>query len=165
MANKYSINNYDKYICLKINGMLWLIILFLLRPYLVTIISLVNRKDKTGLINMIYSDKMILWWGLLASVPVILVIYAWSNKKPDASSFVKMLWHRGRELLAAAAIFNVAVVFIPFWMGVTNRVQTIGWIQLTICLGIVAILYSSSYVRDCFSEFPKEVDAEGSGSS
>lgn len=96
----------------------------------------------------------------MAGVPAVLVIYAWSKKKPGTSSFVTMVWHSGRALLAAAAIFNIAIVFIPFWMGAVYRVSMIGWIQLVISLAIVVVLYSSSYIRDCFSDYPGEADAK-----
>ncbi len=144
---------------------LWLIFLFLLRPYIVTVMSLANKADRTGMINLVYSDKMALWWALLAGVPAVLVIYAWIKRKPGASSSARNLWHKGRSLLAASAIFSVAIVFIPFWMGVVHRVSVAGWIQFVISLGAVVTLYSSSYIRDCFSDYPEEADADDSGSS
>lgn len=161
MQEKHSIKNYDKYLCLRINDTLWFILLFLLRPYLVTAISLVNSSDRTGVINMVYSDKMALWWGLLVGVPAVLVIYAWTKRKPGASSFVRMLWRRGRVLLAISAIFNMAIVFIPLWAGVVHRVSMAGWIQLVISFGIVVVVFSSSYIRDCFSDFPQETTGAG----
>ena len=160
MPLKYSPADYDDKFCLKINDTLWFFLLFLLRPYVVTIVSLVNRKDRMGLINLLYEDKMALWWGLLAGVPAALVIYAWVRRKPDASPLTRTLWHRGRELLALAAIANAAVVFIPFWMGIVRQLNMAGWIQLGISLGIVPILYSSTYIRDCFADYPKEETAE-----
>ena len=164
MTEKYPIESYDKYLCLRMNDTLWLILLFLLRPYLVTIISLVNRADKTGLINMVYSDKLVLWWAFLAGVPAALVIYAWNRRRPEASPFARKVWHRGRELLAVSALGNVAVVFVPLWLGIAHHVNTSGWIQLAISLGIVITLYSSPYIRDCFSDFPEEVDKDSESS-
>lgn len=162
MQAKYSINNYDKYICLKINDTLWIILLFLLRPYLVTLVSILNRKDKTAIINMVYADKMALWWGLVVGIPAALVIYASVRRKPGASAFSRALWHRGRELLAASAILNVAVVFVPVWTGAVYKVSIAGWAQLVVSLGIVATLYTSHYIRDCFSDYPTEVEDAGS---
>jgi hypothetical protein len=162
MSENYPIESYDKDLCLKINDTLWIILLFLLRPYVITVISLANRTDRTGIINMIYSDKMALWWGLLAGVPAFLVIYAWIRRKPEASPFIRKLWHRGRELLMVSAILNAIIVFIPLWMGVVHRVTIAGWIQLALSLGVVVALYSSAYIRDCFADYPKEA---GDGSS
>lgn len=160
MSLKYSLTSYDENLCLKLNENLWFILLFLLRPYLVTVISLVNRTDRTGIINMVYSDKMALWWGLLAGVPAALVIYAWIKKKPAATPLTRTLWHRGRELLVVSAISNAAIVFIPLWMSKVDRVSMAGWIQLLISLGIVVVLYSSAYIRDCFADYPQEKDEE-----
>ncbi|MFQ5642942.1 MAG: DUF2919 family protein [Thiogranum sp.] len=165
MAEKYSIDRYDKNLCLRMNDTLWLILLFLLKPYLVMIISLVNRTDRTGIINMVYSDKMALWWGLLAGVPAVLVIYAWIKRKPGASSFARNLWRRGRALLAGSAVSSVAIVFIPFFMGAVHQVSKAEWIQLVISIGIVVTLYSSPYIKDCFSDYPSEADIDASTSS
>jgi len=163
MSEKYSIESYDKYLCLKLNDVQWAILLFLLRPYVVTVLSLVNRQDRTGLIHMVYADTMALWWGILAGLPAFMVVYAWIKKKPGASSFARKLWHRGRELLAVSAISNVAIVFVPLWMGVVYQVHTAGWIQLALSIAVLVVLYSSSYIRDCFADYPKEADAEDSG--
>ena len=165
MPKKYSIESYDENLCLKINDTLWLILLYLLRPYVLAILSLLNKNDRIGIINMVYSDRLALWWGLLAGVPAILIVYAWSRRKPGASSFARSLWRRGRMLLAASAIFSVAIIFIPLWMGVVHRVNMVGWIQFVISLGVVVVLYTSTYIRDCFSDFPKDADADGSGVS
>ncbi|HFD80773.1 MAG TPA: DUF2919 domain-containing protein [Gammaproteobacteria bacterium] len=158
MSEKYSIEHYDANLSLKMNDNLWLILAFLLRPYFVTVISLVNRTDRTAIINLVYSDKMALWWGLLAGVPAALVFYAWGRRKPGASAFVRKVWARGRELLAVSALANAAVVFVPHWIGAVYHVSTAGWIQLGISIGIVIVLYSSTYIRDCFADFPAAVE-------
>lgn len=162
MSEKYSIESYDKNLCLKINDNLWLILFFLLRPYMVAIISFVNRADRSGFINMIYSDKMALWWGLLAGVPAVFVIYSWTKRKPEASQFVKRIWSRGRELLAVSALFNAAIVFVPLLIGVVHHVSIVGWIQFGISLVIVLVLYTSTYIKHCFADFPQEAEDAGS---
>jgi hypothetical protein len=57
MQKQYPFNAYDKNLCLKLSPGLWAIIIFLLRPYFIVVFSLVNRKDKMGLINMLGSDS------------------------------------------------------------------------------------------------------------
>lgn len=161
MKKQYPIESYDKYLCLKLNDVLWLSLLFLLRPYVVILISVVNRADRAGVINMVYADKLALWWGLLAGVPAVLVIYAWSRKKPGASLFIRRLWHNGRLILAVGAVMNVVIVFIPVWTGAIYRIAPSGWIQLAVSVAIIVALYTSSYVRDCFADFPKEEGGDG----
>ncbi len=156
MTEKYAIESYDKHLCLRMNDTLWVILLFLLRPYLVTIISLVNRTDRTGLIDMVYSDKLVLWWAFLAGIPAVFVVYAWNRRRPGASMFARKVWRRGRELLAVSALCNIAVVFMPLWLGLAHHIDKVGWVQFAISLAIAVTLYSSPYIKDCFADFPEE---------
>jgi len=155
MSKNYSLSSYDKYLSLKVNGTMWLIILFLLRPFIVTLISVTNRTDKMMLINMIYPDRVALSLGAFAGVPVALLVYAWSKRVPDAPSFVRRVWIRGRELIAITTILNACIVFIPLWTGSVHKLTVFGWGQLAISLLIVVVVYRSEYIKDCFSDWPK----------
>jgi len=159
MAKKYSISQYDKYLCLKMSAGMWLILLFLLRPYIILLLSVVNMKDRTGLINMVYPDKLVMSLGALASVPAALLIYAWLKKRPDAHPFVRKLWENGRILLAVSAIFSAPIVFVPLWMKTTHHISSIDWAQFIISGLVVLVVYRSQHIRDCFNDFPKEEDS------
>jgi len=156
MPEKYPLTSYDKYLCLKLNDTLWLILLFLLRPYVITVFSLSNRQDRTGIINIFYPDHIAMWWGLLVGAPAAFIIYAWLKKKPDAHPFIKVIWKKGRVLLAGSAILNALIVLTPLLTGPANQITVAGWTQFVISLGIVLVLGASRYIRDCFNDFPVE---------
>ena len=163
VKNKYSFSDYDRQLCLKFNDTLWIILVFLLRPYLISIASLANRKDKMGVINFFYPDKTSLVMGILAGLPAALVIFAWMRKKPDAASVIRKIWHRGRELLAASALLNAMIVLVPYLIGRVHRIDAIGWVQLAVSVSIIPVVYFSAYIRDCFADYPKEQPEEGVG--
>jgi hypothetical protein len=94
--------------------------------------------------------------GALAGVPASLLIYAWIKRKPGASPFVRSIWGKGRPLLAVSALLNACVIVIPFWIETAHAILPRDWIQLSIALLIVIVLYTSSYIRDCFGDFPSD---------
>lgn len=156
MAEHYPISSYDKYLCLKPDVTMWLILLFLLKPYLVLVLSITNLKDKSGLINMVYPDHLAMSLGALASVPVTLIIYAWSKRKPGASPFVRSIWAKGRSLLIISAVLNAGVIFIPLWVEKWRTLSNAEWVHFGIAILIAFMVYTTPYIRDCFNDFPKD---------
>ncbi len=133
---------------------MWLIFLFLLRPYLVFVGSVASRKDRMQIIDLFYSDKLTFSLAAFAAIPAALLIYAWTKKNPDAPPFIKRVWSNGRALLAVTAILNAIIVFVPLWLGKVHKLTAFSWAQLLVSLLIVLILYKSHYIKDCFGDFP-----------
>ncbi len=154
MSKHHSISSYDKNLCLKPNVAIWLIILFLLRPYVVLTASVVNMTDRTGLINLVYPDRLTMSLGALTGVPAALLAYAWIKRKPDAPPHTRKIWEKGREILAVSALLNACVMFVPAWIGAVRVISPGDWVQFVLALMIVIVVYSSSYIRDCFNDFP-----------
>jgi len=155
MGKVYPFSAYDSNLCLKPDLGMWLVFAFLLRPYLVPLLSVVNRKDKMGLINLVYADRYAMVFGAIAAIPAIFVLYAFTKRAPEATDNIKRIWQRGRELLLAATLLNVLVVFFPVLVGLVDQVNTIGWVQCGICIFIIYYLFSDKRVRDTFADFPK----------
>ena len=156
MSKLYPISHYDKNMYLKPNVTTWLIFLFLLRAYVVLILSIVNMRDRTGLIDLVYPDRLTMSLGALAGIPAALLVYAWIKRMPGAPQYVRNIWGKGRAFLAISALLNVCVVFVPLWMGTVHAIAPGDWVQFSIALLIVIVVYSSSYIRDCFNDFPSE---------
>jgi hypothetical protein len=158
MANrlKYPLSAYDKYVCLDMSVGMWLVIAFLLRPYLIVIISLANRQDRMGVIDMFYADRSHLALGALAAIPAVLVFIAWNKRKPGASAFARALWHRGRALLAVSAVLNAVIGLLPLLEGRPGGMDYFGVVQLVLCGWILVYLHDSERVRDTFADFPEE---------
>ena len=135
---------------------MWSILLFLLRPYLVLIFSFANMSDRMALIELLYTDRLMMSLGALAGIPAALLMYAWSRREPNASDFVRNLWRRGRELLIVSTILNGFLTFIPLLLGKVDKVSTIDWLQFALSMLVMAVLYRYAYLNDCFLDFPSK---------
>lgn len=156
MQTKYPIYCYDKNACLKMNITMWLILLYLLKSYFIALLSVVNSSGRMQLIDMFYSDRLMLSLGALAGIPAILVIYAWIKREPNAPPLIRQVWRSGGVLLVISAILHACIIFVPLLLGTAHKIVISGWVQLFISLLIVFILYRSLYIRDCFSDFPEQ---------
>lgn len=156
MSKSYSIASYDKHLSLKVNGVMWLIFAFLLRPYVVGLMSVANRRDSTQLINMVYSDHLSMSLSAFSGIPVLVLIYAWMRRSPGASLFVKKVWANGAVIASSSAILNAAVILSPIWFDAMRKISVYGWGQLLICVVIVFAVYTNQYIKDCFADFPED---------
>ena len=154
MPNQYPFNAYDKNICLKFSPILWVIIIFLLRPYFIVVFSLVNRRDKMGLIHLLGSDSG-MTLSTIASIPAILVIVAWIKRAPGASSKIRWIWKNGQHLLALSALITIAYILVIQLFVPSMKLNYMGAAPVLICPVILFYLYKSEHVRDIFSDFPK----------
>jgi len=156
MQNLYSISCYDKNLCLKPNITIWLSLLFLSRAYLILILSVANLRDKSGLIDMVYADRLAMSLDALAGIPAALLLYAWIKRTPGASRFVRKIWGKGRMLMAISALLGVGAIFVTAWLKTVHEVTPGDWVQVAIALLIIIVVYKSPYIRDCFNDFPDD---------
>ena len=166
MPNVYSFNDYDKYLSLKPGTGLWMVVLYLMHPYLLIVSAAGIGKGKgggggaigvEGFKNLIYPDNIVLMAAIVATVPVMVFIYAWGRRNPDAPESVRKIWRSGRKLLVAAAALDALIVFIPLVRG--HSIHIVGWIQLAIAVAIVIYLLSSTRVKDVLADFPQAQEA------
>lgn len=162
MSNLYSFSNYDKYLSLKISPALWLVIIYFLRPYVLMVSGLRigrggGKLEGTWRIkNMVYPDDFSLFIGIAASIPALLVIFAYAKRKPGAAGFVRRIWRNGVKFLLLSAALNVLILFIPLFLGVSQKFTTSGWVQLVVSALIIWYLFTSQRIKDTFADFPPE---------
>lgn len=160
MSKLYSFNDYDKYMSLKLDFELWLIIVYFLRPFIMKISTIqMGRGAKSdsvsGLKDLVYPNDFGFFIAFLATIPVLLLIMVYMKRKPGASGWVRKIWHKGKQLLLATDVFNMVIIFIPFLMDLTHKINMLGWGQLAIAAYIVFYLYTTQLVKDTFADFPK----------
>ncbi len=160
MADDYPFSAYDKYLCLKPDFSIWLVLAFLLRPYVVVVLSIANRADRLGLIKLVYSDHLAMTLAAIAAVPAIFVVYAFIKRAPDAPDKVQWIWQHGRELLLVSSLLNILVVFLPLLTGLARHVSTVGWAQLGISVYLTFYLFTERRVRDTFADFPQPAESD-----
>ncbi|MGB5716315.1 MAG: DUF2919 family protein [Gammaproteobacteria bacterium] len=165
MSRVYPFTAYDKYMSLKLDSNMWFIIVYFLRPFLLKVSTIqMGRGAKSdsvsGLKNLVYPNDFGFFLAFVATIPVLLLVFAYAKRKPDASEFVQSLWRNGKKLLVAAAVLNIIVIFIPFLADITHSINIYGWGQLAAAVAIIIYLYSSKRVTDTFADFPEETETE-----
>ncbi len=165
MSRVYPFTAYDKYMSLKLDSNMWFIIVYFLRPFLLEVSTIqMGRGAKSdsvsGLKNLVYPNDFGFFLAFVATIPVLLLVFAYAKRKPDASEFVQSLWRNGKKLLVAAAVLNIIVIFIPFLANITHSINIYGWGQLAAAVAIIIYLYSSKRVTDTFADFPEETETE-----
>jgi Protein of unknown function (DUF2919) len=157
----YSLEEYDKYLCLKPSRGLWGVVLFLLLPFLTMLLTLLSGRrggDATilkNLKNILYPNDLSLMLAFLAAMPALIFMYAWIRRKPGAPENVKKICRNGAVMLNATAIMNVIIIFVPLLTGGIRSIHWIGWVQAGLLFIIINYLRSSQRVKDTFSDFPK----------
>ena len=167
MSKLYSFSDYDKYMSLKLDLEMWLIIVYFLRPFILKVSTIqMGRGAKSdsvsGLKDLVYPNDFGFFIAFLATIPVLILVFAYVKRKPGASGLVRKIWHNGRMLLVATAVLNLIIIFIPFLMDLTYRINILGWAQLAIAVFILFYLYTTQRVKDTFADFPKD-DPEAVG--
>ena len=165
MSKIYNFSDYDKYLSLKINFELWLIIAWFMRPVILKISTIqMGRGAKSdsvsGLKDLVYPDDFGFFLAFVTMIPVVLVIFAYMKRKPDAPDYIRTLWRNCGKLLLLAAALNVVVVFVPFLFDLAYRINLIGWGQVAIAAYIIFYLMTSRRVRDTFADFPADTEAD-----
>ena len=167
MSKLYSFSDYDKYMSLKPDFEMWLMIVYFLRPFILKVSTIqMGRGAKSGSVSglkdMVYPNDFGFFIAFLATIPVLVLVFAYAKRKPGASGLVRKIWHKGRMLLIVTAVLNLIIIFVPFLVDLTYRINMLGWVQLAIAVYVIFYLYSTQRVKDTFADFPKD-DPEAAG--
>jgi len=161
MSEKYPFSAYDKYLTLKMSPGLWLIMVYLMMPYVVTIISVVKKRgDRMAIINMVYPDRSSLGISAVVSLVALGLIYAWARRSPVAPPHVRWIWHRGRIFLFSAILVNVLAIVAAFFNQDFYVVTYTIKLNLIVSALICVYLFTSPRVRDTFADYPHATQDE-----
>ena len=159
--NNYTVKDFDKNFCLKIDFGMLSAFLFLMRPYVLALSSM-NTKDLhthesySFVRQLVYPDFLTTLLGIIATIPAIVFAIAWIKREPNASTFIRKIWHKSALLLNTSAVMNIIIVFIPFIYDVAYSIRLVDWIQIGISLLIIQYLSTSDRVKDTFKDFPSD---------
>ena len=163
MSKLYTFSDYDKYMSLKPNFEMWLIIGYFLRPFIMKISTIQMGRGGTksdsvsGLKDLVYPNDFGFFLAFVATIPVLMLLFSFVKRKPGAQEWVRKIWHNGKILLVVTAVLNVVIIFVPFMLDLTHSINMLGWGQLAIALYIIFYLYTTQRVKDTFADFPKDV--------
>ncbi len=151
---EYSINDFDKFDCLKLSKRFYLVLLFVLRGYLVWLISVTNMKDRVATIQWIYPEKSLFFLSLISGLIGLFVVLIISLRRPDAPLWIVKLWPHSRRLIILALLFDLIINLLGFFYW---QLTSITWLigQAIVVVALIACCYSSKRMQINLTEFPQ----------
>ena len=157
---KYHFLRYNRYFSLKPSPLLIGISLYFVKDFFIVLVigasAFKARGASDEITNLIdlASPKMV-----FASIPILILAYAWIHRNPEAGNFVRWIWQRGQYFILAAAIINSTLILSSSWP--TNSIS-LTTLLTVLSLNIVAICYvfRSEEVCDTFADFPENNESK-----
>lgn len=145
----------DRHGVLRVPGLLWVALALLARHWVLLVLIVVSAR-REGSSVLLLGDGGVPWVALSMEIPIVLLALAAFYRQPSAGTPARMLWRRGREIVALTAALNIAwtvnlLLKSDYWLP---------WPELFLIscavldAAIALSLCTTPYYRQLFSEFP-----------
>jgi len=153
---KYTIKDFNQFDCLKLSKGIYAILAFVLRGYIVWIMSITNMQDQTGTIEIIFPDPKLFYLSLVSGAVGLFVILLINLRKPETYSWVKKSWPHMRTFLLASLVIDMLVSLVGFYY---LSLLSLTWLLLQFFITVVFIvfLYTSNKIKLNIQEFPEKL--------
>jgi len=150
----YSVEDFDKFDCLKLSKFFYLVLLFVLRGYLVWLMSVTNMRDRVGLMQWLYPEMSLFLLSLLSGTIGLFVLLVISLRRPNAYPWVERVWPYSRTLLVIALTFDFTVSVFGFFYW---QLLSLSWLigQGIIVLALIKLCFTSERMNINLAEFPQ----------
>lgn len=152
----YSVNDFDKFDCLKLSKLIYLVILFVMRAYIVWVISISNFQNQTSFIAIAFPEKQVFYMNLASGALGFLLLVVVSLRRPESYTWVKNIWPHARKLMIIALFFDLFVnIFAYYYWQLTS----IAWLSAQVAITLALIYYSAKSKRLAINlqEFPEKL--------
>ncbi|OIQ48346.1 MAG: hypothetical protein BM565_02010 [Gammaproteobacteria bacterium MedPE] len=156
--------DYDKHGCIKLPLMLFLSLAYLIKGYVIWIVSLSYRKDPSVLLNIFYPSRADFYHALMIAIPAIFCVAIFSFRRIGMPAFFESLWYKIRGLLIFCALIQIAD---SVWQGNISLHNIIHFnayygvlIDVIVLSGIVAYCALNQRVIDVSKQYPVALDEE-----
>lgn len=160
MTAKYYANflpkHFDNFDCLKLAPGIYLILLFVLRAYIVWIMSVTNMRDHVGIIQWIFPQTSLFYLNLASGALGLFIVLVLSLRRPNAASWVRSSWKKCDVLLIIALIFDLLITLLGYFVW---QLQSISWLLVhgTLVVGAITYILLSKRFAINLAEFPEEL--------
>ncbi len=160
MTAKYYANflpkHFDNFDCLKLAPGIYLILLFVLRAYIVWIMSVTNMRDHVGIIQWVFPQTSLFYLSLFSGVVGLFVVLVLSLRRPNAANWVRSSWQRCQLLLIIALLFDLLITVLGFFVW---QLQSISWLLVhgTLVIGAITYILLSKRFAINLAEFPEQL--------
>lgn len=153
---QYSIKDFDSFDCLKLSKRFYFILLFVLRGYIIWLISVTNMRDRVGLMQWIYPDINLFFLSLFSGTLGLFVMLIISLRRPDAPDWIQKSWRHCRTFLVSALLFDLIVntVAVIYW-----QILPLSWLvgQALVVSVLIGICFTSERMNINLTEFPQRL--------
>lgn len=148
--------DFDKFDCVKIAFGIYLILIFVLRGYIIWLMSVTNMQDRVSIIQWVYPEPKLFYLSLLSGLGGVLTVFLLSLRRPGANKVIKILCAQLRNILLIALFFDfiINIVAYYFW-----QMQSQQWLIINSVIIFMAgiYLYTSNKVSINVQEFPDKL--------
>lgn len=153
---QYTTSDFDNFDCLKLSKGIWLLILFVLRAYLIWLMSVTNMNDRISVIQWIYPNPSFFYLSLFSGVFAFWAVILICLRRPNASQWVRRQWEMIRWILLFSLIFDFSINFFSYFYWQFH--SPIGLIANgCIILLFTWYLFTSNRVKINIGEFPESL--------
>lgn len=151
---RFSPKDFDKYNCVNISFGFYVMLAFILRGYLVWIMSVTNLQDKVGFLAWIYPEKPLFYLSLFSGGIGWFIVLLLSLRRPDAPLWVKKFWGRCHWILIGALIFDFVCTFLGFILAHKITSSTVITHTIIVLVCIIYIIKNQRFKLN-LREFPE----------
>ncbi|WP_114324718.1 DUF2919 family protein [Candidatus Colwellia aromaticivorans] len=153
---QYSVQDFDNYDCLKLSKRFYLVLLFVLRGYLVWLMSVTNMRDRVSVISWIYPETSLFYLSLISGAVGLFVVLIISLRRPEAANWVKISWQHSRKILIAALLFDLLTHGMGFFYW---QLISVEWLimQAILTITLIILCYNSERFTINLTEFPQKI--------
>lgn len=153
---QYSVADFDSYDCLKLSKRFYFVLLFVLRGYLVWLMSITNMRDRVSIITWIYPETSLFYLSLVSGAIGLFVVLIISLRRPEAANWVQVSWQHCRKILITALLFDLLTHAMGYFFWQLLSVQ---WLimQTVISIGLIILCYNSERFKINLEEFPQKM--------
>lgn len=148
---KYDYSRYNHHGALRVNWVLWLVLLYMTRHTLVlAILVFASSRGHASLGASALFEPVY----MLSDLPALALMFALGARVPQAGKFPRAVWRHGRQII----LDSIAIYFVLFlWKhwGEIGGLDPLLWGNILVNLVIAGMVMRSRYLADLFNDFPK----------
>lgn len=146
--------DFDKYNCVNLSTGIYMMLAFLLRGYLIWVMSVTNLKNGTSFLTWVYPESFIFYLSLISGSIGLFIILVMTLRRPDAPEWVKRAWHHINWWFYGAIAFDFTITVWFYFIGSYIALSTIV-IHLVIVLTCLLYIIKNQRFNLNLTEFPE----------
>jgi hypothetical protein len=132
------------------------VLLFVLRGYLVWLLSVTNMRDRVSIISWVYPETSLFYLSLISGTVGLFIVLIISLRRPEAANWIQISWLHSRKILIAALLFDLLTHGVGFFYW---QLISLEWLvmQTILTITLIVLCYKSERFKINLAEFPQKI--------